>query len=398
MKKQLLIFAWEYDGYHSISGGALSRRIRQVAEDFEKNGWQAIVIHRDQRGECGHTPFVIKTEPSGVQRIVVRSVKNVSDYSRFTLLRKLRTFYYVAFHGDRSYKWANNVIKYFDKLGITRPDLIISFFTPRGPLFLGHHFGAKLHTPWIADLQDNFDHGISQVLIPENKRWTKKILTTAQAVVHVSTEWAETDGKLLELNIKTIRHAVPNATTKTDTVQHPDKPFTIFYGGSLSEQDQSLYVLKKAINDIDTFPRPVELLIAGTTPTFESFARVLGDAITVKNLGWLNKQDYNAQLAACDCSLVIPWSTPPRQVVPSKFYELCGYGKPIWMVGNDTGGFAYLLEEWKHPAIATTNIGFQQKALLAAINGNFSLMFNMQNCAQNYIKEDDLFKKYTELI
>ena len=98
-----------------MPGAALSRRIRQVAEDFEKNSWQAIVIHRDQRGECGTAPFVVKTEPSGVQRIIVRSVKNVSDYSKFALLRKLQTFYYVAFHGDRSYGWANNVIKYFNK-------------------------------------------------------------------------------------------------------------------------------------------------------------------------------------------------------------------------------------------------------------------------------------------
>ena len=381
-----------------MPGAALSRRIRQVAEDFEKNGWLAIVIHRDQREECGTAPFVVKTEPSGVQRIVVRSVKNVSDYSKFALLRKLQTFYYVAFHGDRSYGWANNVIKYFDKFSIAKPDLIISFFTPRAPLFLGHYFGAKLHTPWIADLQDNFDHGISQVLMPENKRWTKKILATAHAVVHVSTEWAATDGKMLELSIKTIRHAVPGVAASSNTVKDPSQPFTIFYGGSLSEQDQSLYVLKKVINGMEALPRPVELLVAGTTPTYESFSRALGDAITIKNLGWLNKEDYNAQLVSCDCSLVIPWSTPPRQVVPSKFYELCGYGKPIWIVGNDTGGFACLLEEWKHPAIAPANIGFQQKALLAAINGDFSMMFNMENCAENYIKEDDLFKKYTELI
>ena len=381
-----------------MPGAALSRRIRQVAEDFEKNGWLAIVIHRDQREECGTAPFVVKTEPSGVQRIVVRSVKNVSDYSKFALLRKLQTFYYVAFHGDRSYGWANNVIKYFDKFSIAKPDLIISFFTPRAPLFLGHYFGAKLHTPWIADLQDNFDHGISQVLMPENKRWTKKILATAHAVVHVSTEWAATDGKMLELSIKTIRHAVPGVAASSNTVKDPSQPFTIFYGGSLSEQDQSLYVLKKVINGMEAFPRPAELLVAGTTPTYESFHRALGDAITIKNLGWLNKEDYNAQLVSCDCSLVIPWSTPPRQVVPSKFYELCGYGKPIWIVGNDTGGFACLLEEWKHPAIAPANIGFQQKALLAAINGDFSMMFNMENCAENYIKEDGLFKKYTELI
>jgi len=381
-----------------MPGAALSRRIRQVAEDFEKNSWQAIVIHRDQRGECGTEPFVVKTEPSGVQRIVVRSVKNVSDYSKFALLRKLQTFYYVSFHGDRSYEWANNVIKYFNKFGIAKPDLIISFFTPRAPLLLGHHFAAKLQTPWIADLQDNFDHGISRVLMPENKRWTKKMLTTAHAVVHVSSEWAATDGKLLELDIKTIRHAVPDVAAKSNTVRDPNRPFAIFYGGSLSEQDQSLYVLKKVINGIDSLPRPVELLVAGTTQIYESFRQAFGDIITIKTLGWLNKQEYNAQLATCDCSLVIPWSTPPRQVVPSKFYELCGYGKPIWIVGNDTGGFTYLLQEWKHMPITTANIGFQQKALLAAINGDFSLMFNMENCTENYIKEDDLFKKYTELI
>jgi hypothetical protein len=397
VKQQLLIFAWEYDGYHSISGAALSRRVRQVAESFEKNNWNVVVIHRDQRNECGQSPYKIQTEVSGVRRIAVKSTKNISDFSKFALLRRLQTFYYVTFRGDRSSCWADNVIKYYNEFDLPKPDLIIGFFTPRAPLFLGNYFAAKLNTQWIADLQDNFDHGISGILMPENKNWTKNILKSAHAVVHVSTEWAARDGDILGLNIKTIRHAVPEVAIKSAT-RKDNAPFTIFYGGSLSKQDQSLFVLKKVINDLPALPRAVELLVAGTEQTYDFFRQNLDTSIIIKNMGWLSKEDYNKQLADCDCSLVIPWSSEPRQVVPSKFYELCGYGKPIWIVGNDTGAFSYLLNEWKHPELPTANISFQQKALLSALHNDFSMMFNIGNCADHYIKETDLFRKFIELV
>lgn len=398
MKKQLLVLAWEYDGYHSLQGAALSRRVRQVAESFVNNAWRVTVIHKDQRGECGNDPFVIHTEPTGIRRIIVKSSENRFNFNKIPMLRKIQTFYYVTFHGDRSNDWANNVIKHYNDFGVETPGLIISFFSPRGPLFLGNYLSAKLKVKWIADLQDNFDHGMSRLLKLENKFWTKNILKSAHAIVHVSTEWAARDGKMLGYKINVIRHAVPGIDTHNTSQNKPSAVFKIFYGGSLNEHDQSLAILKSVFKAFSKTPKPIELLIAGTRQTYNVFNRELGNMVNIINLGWLDKEAYKAQILNSDCSLVIPWSTQPRQVIPSKFYELCGFHHPIWIVGKDTGAFGYLLTEWQHPAIPFDQIDFQKNALLCAMNNDFSLMFQIDKCRGKYIKEGDLFEKYIGLI
>lgn len=402
MSKQLLIFAWEFYGYHSIQGTALSRRVKQVADGFRDNGWEVTVIHKDHREESAGNEYKISKEPNGVKRIAVKDTTgNTGNLLRQPVLkRRLQTIYYTLFRGDRSYQLAKKVIKHFNELDIEAPDLIIGFFTPRGPLYLGNYFSKKLNAKWIADLQDTFNEGINPALEGACITWTRKILRGAHAIVHVSPEWAKRDGDMLRLEINTIRHTVASKLLDSnETVhKHSGNEFKVFYGGSLIVRNQSLSLLKKVINSMEPMQIPFRLFICGTEQTFTAFKKELGNKIEIINLGWLDRESYLQAIMQCDCTLVIPWSTPGRMVIPSKFYDLCGIDKPIWIIGEDTGSFHILLNEWQHPSLPVNDFEFQKKALHAAMQKDYNYLFDIKKCKGKIIKEADLYDEYIKLL
>ena len=401
-KKRLLIFAWEYNGYHSKQGTALARRITQVAESFNANGWDVTVIHRDMREECGAQPFVVKTEQNGIRRIPVKLTGILEDYQQNPILRKIETLKYVALHGDRTYKWAKDVVNNYPQMGFTRPDLIIAFYTPRAPLFLGNYFSAKLGVQWIADIQDPVLAGISGFAKPWCRRWMSKTLSTAKAIEHISPEWAATDADLLGLKFHTIRHAIPD----TKPVPNPDFAtrfrkeyegyFTIFYGGSLTLRIQSLELLKKMVAYGHANNIRIKILLAANDNVYQAFAGELGED-AVKHLGWLSPDEMNQYLLNIHCSLVVPWSAE-RVGIPSKFYELCNFGKPVWILGYDLGAFKTLLNEWQHPSIPFADEAYQTQALKKAANGDYSLLFNLSTCKGKYLKAGDLYGEIVGLV
>ncbi len=125
------------------------KRPRQVAESFNTNGWDVTVIHKDQKNENIDKDYSVSFEENGVKRISVRLNKDVSYINKYPLLRKIETLYYTTFYGDRTYKWATDVVNNFSSFNIAKPALIISFFTPRVPLYLGNYFSRKLGAPGL---------------------------------------------------------------------------------------------------------------------------------------------------------------------------------------------------------------------------------------------------------
>ena len=398
MKKHLLIFTWEYNGYHSKQGTALAKRPRQVAESFNTNGWEVTVIYKDHRNECEGRPFVVIDDANGIKRIPVTLTGKI-DHSKNQFRRKLETLYYIRFYGDRTSIWAKDVICNFNSFALNRkPDLILSFFTPRAPLYLGNYFGKKLNVPWIADLQDPIFEGITKKSKPFSRRWMANVLRSAKAVVHVCPEWAEMDGNLVNRKIETIRHAIPKKIDVDSPKYHSAsidvdrKAFNVFYGGYISPDTQSVATLKSVITSFSSPDTEIQLLLAGDDVAYNYLKQNLGDK-AVRYLGWLTTEVMIQYILNCDCTLVVPWSKD-RMGIPSKFYEYCSYGKPIWIIGDDLGSFTTLLLEWKHPEIKFGDNVYQRNALEAAVKGSYDNMFSLENCKGYYVREADLFSEY----
>jgi hypothetical protein len=401
MKKFLLIIAWEYEGYHSDQGVALSRRITQVAESFNTHGWEVAVIHCDHRKESGEAPFKITTEKNGIKRIAVKFTSKLLDTSRSAILRKLETLYYVAFKGDRTSKWAKDVIDNEGHFGLNRkPDYIISFYEPRVSILLGNYFSQKWGAPWIQDIQDPILEGISPSSRKLSARWVGKMLKPAKAIVHISPEWAEIDGKVIGRKIETIRHAIPQNDVApdptVDLLKDHRGSFNVFYGGSLSADIQSLSLLKQVMEAGRKEGVDVKVFLGGNKIVEKLFRDELGDEGLVY-LGWLSRDMMNKYILSCDCTVVIPWSKA-RIGIPSKFYELCIYPKPIWIIGNDLGAFDTLLGEWKHPPILIGDFEYQKDALMRASRGDYSGMFVLGRCKGKPLRANDLYGEYVKLM
>jgi hypothetical protein len=398
MKNHLLIFAWEYNGYHSIRGTALSKRPRQLAESFIKHGWDVTVIHKDQRGESGENPFYMSIEQSGVHRVAIRATDETEVTRSNTLVRRLETLYYVSFRGDRTYRWSDDVIKNFDQLPLqSRPTYIIGMFSPRVPLFLADHFSRKLNVPWVADIQDPIYEGVAKKMWPMLNKWTRNVLKSAHAISHISPTWAAIDAARLDRKIDTIRHAIPKPVTLPEVAStEADNIFRVFYGGSIAENIQSLDVIKQVIDRLAAAGTTLRVVLAGN----ENALKIFTDGIGASNLeykGWLAQDAMYREIARCQCTLVVPWSKE-RIGIPSKFYELCAYPKPIWIAGHDLGAFKSLLVEWGHPAIETSDIEWQYNAIIKAAKGDFSQLFQTGACTEPMLTEDGLATAFEALI
>jgi hypothetical protein len=403
MSRHLLIFSWEYNGYHSVQGTALSKRPRQVAESFRARGWEVTVLHKDHRNESGSGRYHINTEENGIRRIAIRSTDDTGINQSNPLLRKLETLYYIALHGDRTYKWAADVIACYDELGIdNKPDHILSFFSPRVPLFLGNHFSRKLGVPWTADIQDPIYEGVAKKMWYFCRGWMKSVLRSATARVHISPEWAAIDAGRLGMEVHTIRHAIPQAVqppahnNKEKFEAEHGGNFNVFYGGSLSPDIQSMEVLQAVITKAAEQGVRIRILLAGNENAYNLLCKGVG-AAAVHHLGWLSPEEMNQYIFNCHCTLVVPWSAE-RIGIPSKFYELCSYPKPIWIPGNDLGAFATLLQEWQHPPIASDNVPQQLEAALRAARGDNSLLFNTSACKGKMLHAADICDAYTTLM
>lgn len=400
--KQLLIFSWEYFGHHSPQGTALSKRPRQVAESFVKKGWDVVVIHRDSTNECGTQAFNIDKETGGITRIPVKMTAPYVDNTGNALLRRLKTLYYVAYKGDRSYRWADDVKRNFDKLGVViKPDLVMGFFTPRGPLELARYYSKMYGVPWIADIQDPVLSGIQPAMVPMAKKWMHNTMKTAVARVHVSPEWGNEDAAYSGLPFTIIRHAIPNRAvaalrTGKKLFEGYEDCYNIFYGGSLSFVLQSPELLKKAIDKAAEAGIKIMVHVAGDENARNSFVKGIG-AANLNYLGWQSSEMVSSYIEACDCTMVIPLSQQ-KIGIPSKFYELCAYDKPIWVVGYDTGAFISLFREWQHPPIPVGDLEYQAAAIIAASRGDASKLFNLSACKGKYLYADDLYGAYMALV
>ncbi|NCX96667.1 MAG: hypothetical protein EBX41_09755 [Chitinophagia bacterium] len=310
-------------------------------------------------------------------------------------------FLHVLFKGDRSNKWAKDVQREFANLKIPTPQLIIGFYTPRVPLTLAEYYAKQFNIPWFADLQDDLIDGIARNMHGFSLSWAKRVLKSAKTVIQVSPEWAKAEAEGLGRNVVCIRHVVPAPDNALKSVRENPPPlnntFTIFYGGSINFNYQRLDILNQVSKQLPP-DKKVVLSFAGTEAMYKKMEQHLEGNITLQNAGWLDAESYHRQVLSAHCCLVLPWALPPRQVIPSKFYEFCQYDKPIWIVGNDTGSFSSLFNEWQHPKIPTGDASYQLQTLLNALNGDYSGMFLPSRCQNAPLTEARLYEAYTKYL
>lgn len=407
MSKSLLIFSWEYPGVNSARGAALSRRIGQVAEGFATQGWKVNIIHKNHINEN------IQNIQEGIKvndyitryPVVGPAISPESSLSRFSFLRRLATFYYIIFKGDRSFKWAQNALKFIKKDYIAKPDLIIGFYSPKGPLLAASLASKHFGIPWFADLQDPIYDGGKKILGDLNYIWSQKILKTSSSIFHVSPEWAEETSKIVNKEVFTIRHSIPNSLPPQNQPK-TELTYSILYGGSMHREKQSPVLLLKALKSINQSADPkIRLQLAASESVFTTFKLIAQeisyDIDLIEWLGWLSQSQLQNAFKNSDCLILIPWKSKDRIVVPSKLYEYMAYPKPILIAGPDSGAVASLLNEWQHPNVVCDTQGKIESAITKLYEGDPSHLLTRDLCI-NPLEEENIaqlyINKFNELI
>lgn len=394
---KLLIVAWEYPGVSSRQGTALARRVGQLARGFARHGWCVDVMYRSLTG----SPSNVES-PDGVTLHGISSNEKSPRTNRTTVGRRLATAWYGAVHGDRSGPWARLAQARLTQFDTDAPDLVIGCFTPRATLTVARAAALRWSIPWIADLQDPALEGSRGSVAPLVRRWMRRTLASAAAVVQVSPEWAKADAALLNREVLTLRHAVPveHSTTTARKEASRDKEFVLLYAGSLIGTEQSPQPLMSALDRLSrTEGRRVVLRVACNDATRQMFERSLqGEAHSwFQPLGWLAKDDLMNEIDGADCLVLIPSNEAERPVVPSKLYEYMAYDRPVLIAGQDSGAVSSLLAEWQHSNVIHGSTDTVVMALDRARSGDPSLLLQRSACARQPMDEEQLAERYIEL-
>ncbi len=407
MTPRVLLVAWDYPHVEHATGAPVARRVHQVAQGFAIHGWAVDVIIRDHYAS-GSAPGVARrlAERHGDSILTIHAVAGPDGKptERPRALRLLSTAWHAITVGDRTGRWGRAATGYLRTGAVPRPDLVIGFYTPRGPLVTAEWAHRHWDVPWMADLQDEWSQGSGPALRPLVRHWMRRSLRSARRVVQVSPEWAEMDRAALRRDVHVLRHAVPLADFRADPRARPagvGKVLTLLYAGSLNVREQDPRPLLEAMRVVRAAsgvgPSTVRLEIASSESAFAGWrkeAERVGVADQLHWLGWLDERRLTSAMHDADALVFVPLSTPERPGVPSKLFAYLGTGTPILLAGPDSGGLTSLFAEWQARKVLCAEAGQIREALERLFRGDSSMCLTLSACGTRPLDARELGQRY----
>lgn len=383
-----MILAWEYPGVNSVQGSALARRIGQVAKGLMSE-YEVLVMHPDHQQE-GSSRIEIG---DSLVRLPIH-FRTKTNTPTFILLRKLQTLMVALRRGDRTsllIDFYNKAIK--EKIDF---DIVIAFYSPRGPVFHAKRLATEFNKPFIVDVQDpiddGYDHKLSKFF---NSLWSRIFFRNAHVVL-ADPAWIKPFERIKAASMNVMRHAIPmpiiaQASEFNDIQEVP----TLFYYGSIDRVTQNPILFLDTLNNIQF---PICFDYAGSESVNKIFEEgILNPNVTYRYHGWLPLQKVHELAHSSDVLVLIPLYAD-RVLVPSKFFEYLSINKPVFIVGRDNGGVLSLLDELGHPNVIHDNIDKSLEVLANLNAGNSKGLFELRHCAKKPIEESDLIAFYNSLV
>ncbi|MFN3998535.1 hypothetical protein [Algoriphagus sp.] len=377
--KKVLFLCYHHPKNYNSQSAALVRRVGQYQQFFENQKWEIDYITIENKASD-------KIDFSSGRVLQIE----LENYVKNKFLNKLFTFYVLIFFGDvigysfyKSQKEIDNFLR-------NDYDLVISFFTPRGTIWLGKKVKEKFKLSWWVDVQDSLDEGLSNKNLAIGIKWLKKQLKPADHIIHVSPEWKILDEDRIGKEILVQRHCIPECPRRVNTLdsffqQDGNNKIKLFYAGNIHFHAMQPELLKVSMED----PK-FKYYYAGSIGVFEKL-NYLG--LRFVQLGHLDEATLASAFQNSDIILVFAWDTADRQVIPSKFYEACAFNKPIMIVGKDSGSFQSLFKEWGHPNVIQETAEQVALTLDNYSKGDLSNLFLTANCTKA-ISDKAQFSKF----
>lgn len=365
-----LFLAYHTPFNYSSGTAALVRRIEHYARALIDLGFSIDIIAFHSSAD----------QSSALQNELFENIflLPIPNYRQNKVIRKVETLLQIFFYGDLTGKHFAN-FKAFLPYFKFQYSHVFSFFTPRGPIQLGHVFKKK-HPDinWIIDLQDTYDEGIPDKLRLLNILWTKNKIKSANAIVQVSPEWAFRDSKILNKPIYSFRHVIPERVFVTDKKSF-EKKTLILYAGNIHFQEMDPSLLFKSLRK-----KPEESFsfsYAGNKNVYDTLSKQY-TGLKLNYQGFLKKEELNIVYRKASIIVIFTWEKANRQVIPSKFYEACSFEIPILITGKDSGAFKMLFKDWGHPNVLCDTEEKVSMAIEGLQKGSTELLFTLDKCSK----------------
>ncbi|MEZ5050572.1 MAG: glycosyltransferase [Saprospiraceae bacterium] len=331
-KERIFLLSWEFPGYNTRGGTALSKRAGILYKGLTELGYNVVVITRNHNDKDVLVNGSVYCLPG----------PGIHPKGRNSIIRRIETLFLSFNLGDRSGRWGLKAYRFLsEKFSLNSDDVVISFFTPRGTVLAGYLIARRYNIRWIVDFQDTFDEGLSHYLIQIGKWWFKRKISLAHKCIHVSPEWASRDGVMLNKSFVTLRHCLPKSQDIIPGNNNTDDEISVFYFGSIDVNKQFHSFFFDAIQEI----KKCKLYYAGDGSINEFFNSKLGNT-NYQFLGWLNPKDLRVQMQQMTFVIIFSYTLSSRMVVPSKLYEVISWNLPCVIVGEDSGGIRSLEKEF----------------------------------------------------
>lgn len=368
--KKVLVLAYDFPPLISIG----AQRPYSWYKYFGQNGYQVTVITRQWSGSYNAPedfiqPLGTKVEVEGnTDRKVVRVLftPNLRDrlllkygYHRFSLLRKLLSFFYTfAEHLLLSFDAKANIYYEAEKqIQAERPDIIIASGEPFILFKYASMLAAKYNIPWVADYRDgwttnqgNYAQGFLQRLqMSFFRKREQQYIANAAMITTPAPEYA---AALKQMHTTKQVEVVYNgydedAFVGLEGVQPPKDKFVISYAGIIyPHQNLEMFLqgFDMFIEKYNNNRSDIEVNFYGLNSQPESVQRVVQNTKYKQFFNFTSRMPYAEvikKLKASHIQLLL--SAKGASWLNAKVFDYLGTGQPILLVENDGGVLEQML-------------------------------------------------------
>jgi hypothetical protein len=421
--KNVLIFAYECAPFHRPESTIGAQRPAQFAKYLPDYGWRAVVLCCDhRRRRLGRPEDIAKETLAAVETLrraeptksVVLPLPSLpfdglldecwvrlasgemvdSGYRPLRLpvrvrsaLRKPLTVL-KTFSGDHSQSWQPFARSVASALrSVVRFDAALGEHGPDAGLFLGRWFSRRFGVPWVADFRDPVLVPIHPMLRPPHRQYLRHfLLADVSEAVNVNAHWCDLDRRWLGVRSTEIPNGYdPSEFGLLSTRSRSDALFTVAYFGQVASPKQDMGIFLSGLSMFARATREragrIRFLYRGVSHRLvDDLVRLHGVQRFCDVAGAIPRDEALVAMQEADALLILTGRVPgdpfyDRGVVPGKFFEYLGAGRPILVVPGDNGVVDALLDETRSGVILSCALEVRDTLLasVGAIAGPASL-------------------------
>lgn len=270
-------------------------------------------------------------------------------------LREILTRHYYAMLRipDARAGWINSAIKAgADLVGRWKPDIIFASAPPNSSLVAAARIAHMCGCPWIAELRDlwtqnpYYEYPAWRLLLDQFLE--HRTLRTAAGLVSVTPLWTESlKRRYRQPAICVLNGFVPEDFPTPRPAPPPSDVVSLLYTGNVYAGFRDPSPLFEAIGLLGSQRRKIAVHFYGP-PSGQVYqipaAHDVADCIFVHD-----RVTYKESLAlqcSADVLLLLQWANKKDEGnIPAKFFEYLGAGRPMLMLGYQTGTLAKMMQE-----------------------------------------------------